>query len=406
MASESAMVSASASETDPAPAAAESPLPQASPAVTTKGLTRRFGRFTALSGVNFTVPTGAILGLLGPNGSGKTTLLSILTGFISPTEGTFSLLGESKHRLALARTGSLISRPLMWPHLSCRDNLRCVQGVHTGGQDPEEVERLLAQVGLSGPSASRKFSQCSTGMKLRLGIAGALVNNPELLILDEPTNGLDPEGMVEVREIILELGRTPGRTIIMSSHQLNEVERTCDHYAIINRGILAAQGRIGEAPASADAPAIAATMAPATATTMTSVTATTIATTDNAEALRYLIGKGWAAEDSDLTALSVETTRGEEWKLACDLIGKGWAASAEDSDLTALSVETTRGEEWKLACDLDEISIFPTAMRPAAPEKSAGTSTGTTTEALAGTLTGSLEEIYLSVVRQGGDHPC
>ena len=369
MASASAMVSASApvSATNPAPEAAESPFPQASPAVTTEGLTRRFGRFTALNGVNFTVPTGAILGLLGPNGSGKTTLLSILTGFISPTQGTFSLLGESEHRLALARTGSLISRPLMWPHLSCRDNLRCVQGVHTGGQDPEEVERLLAQVGLSGPSASRKFSQCSTGMKQRLGIAGALVNNPELLLLDEPTNGLDPKGMVEVREIIRELGRTPGRTIIMSSHLLNEVERTCDHYAIINRGILAAQGRIGEAPASSDAPSIASAMAPATATT--------IATTDNAEALRYLIGKGWAA-------------------------------SAEDSGLTALSVETTRGEEWKLARDLAEVSIFPIAMRPAAPEKSAGTSTGTTTEALAGTLTGSLEEIYLSVVRQGGDHPC
>ena len=362
-----AMASASVSETDPAPEAAESPLPQASPAVTTEGLTRRFGRLTALSGVNFIVPTGAILGLLGPNGSGKTTLLSILTGFISPTEGTFNLLGESEHPLALARTGSLISRPLMWPHLSCRDNLRCVQGVHTGGQDPEEVERLLAQVGLSGPSASRKFSQCSTGMKQRLGIAAALVNNPELLILDEPINGLDPEGMVEVRETIRDLGRTPGRTIIMSSHLLNEVERTCDHYAIINRGILAAQGRIGEAPASSDAPSIAAAMAPATATT--------IATTDNAEALRYLIGNGWAA-------------------------------SAEDSDLTALSVATTRGEEWKLARDLAEVSIFPTAMRPAAPEKSAGTSTGTTTEALAGTLTGSLEEIYLSVVRQGGDHPC
>ena len=259
----------------------------------------------------------------------------------------------------------------MWPHLSCRDNLRCVQGVHTGGQDPEEVERLLAQVGLSGPSASRKFSQCSTGMKQRLGIAGALVNNPELLILDEPTNGLDPEGMVEVREIILELGRMPGRTIIMSSHLLNEVERTCDHYAIINRGILAAQGRIGEAPALAGAPSIAATIAPATATTIAPATATTfatiIATTDNAEALRYLIGKGWTA-------------------------------FAEDSDLTALSVETTRGEEWKPARDLAEISIFPTAMRPATPEKSAGTSTGTST--------GTLEEIYLSVVGQGGGHPC
>ena len=258
-------------------------------AVITQGLTMRFGSVTALDRVNFTLPTGTILGLLGPNGSGKTTLLSILAGFIAPTAGNFQVLGESRHRLALARTGSLISRPLLWPHLSCRDNLRCVQGIQTGRQDREEVERLLEQVGLSGQAATRKFRQCSTGMKQRLGIAAALLNDPELLLLDEPTNGLDPEGMVEVRELVRELGREWGRSIIMSSHLLNEVERTCDHYAIIYQGVLADQGRIGNAPTNypANSPS------------------TCISTTDNARALRHLQEKGWDAATDGSAPLSV-----------------------------------------------------------------------------------------------------
>ena len=327
----------------------------AAPAVVTQGLTKRFGNVTALNGVNFTMPTGAILGLLGPNGSGKTTLLSILAGFIRPTAGNFRVLGESDHRVALARTSSLISGPLLWPHLSCRDNLRCIQGIHTGRQDREEVEGLLEQVGLSGQAAARKFGQCSTGMKQRVGIAAALLDEPELLLLDEPTNGLDPEGMVEIRKLVRELGRQPGRSIIMSSHLLNEVERTCDHYAIIYRGNLADQGPIGDAP-SGSGP---------------SSPSTRISTTDNARAFLHLREQGW-----DVAAVGHDTGR------------------ATDSP-SALTVTTVTGEEWKPARDLAEIGIFPTAMHPADPVEAAVT----------------LEEKYLAAVGRAeaglsGDGQC
>lgn len=290
--------------------------PAAPPAVITRDLSRRFGRVNALSGVNFALPAGAVLGLLGPNGSGKTTLLSILAGFLAPTAGSFALLGESNHRRALARTGALISRPQLWPQLSGRDNLRCLQGIYAGRSDPEEVERLLAQVGLTGPAADRPFGHCSTGMRQRLGIAAALLGNPELLLLDEPTIGLDPEGMVEVRELIRDLGRAPGRAIIMSSHLLDEVERTCDHYAIIYRGVVAAQGEIGAAAADGG---------PATA----------LATTDNARALTYLQAKGWT--------------------VAADAANPDW-----------LLVSAAAGTAWMAARDLAEIAIYPTGMRPAA----------------------------------------
>ena len=328
-------------------------------AVATEGLTRRFGRVIALNGVNFTVPTGAVLGLLGPNGSGKTTLLSILAGFITPTEGSFCLLGESSHRLALARTGALISRPLLWPHLSCRDNLRAVQGLQTGRQDREEVERLLGLVGLAGPAAERKFGQCSTGMRQRLGIAAALLGDPELLLLDEPTNGLDPEGMFEVRELIRQLGQAPGRSIIMSSHLLNEVERTCDYYAIIHRGSLVAQGRIGDAPADSvtDTPADS--------------PATCIATTDNSAARRHLQARGWAVSAPDA----------------------GDSTSPPEDGSTTLTVATDPGEAWKLARDLAEISVFPTTMYPAARRPAHRSAPA-----------GTLEATYLAAVGPPPEH--
>ena len=285
------------------------------PAVTTRALTRQFGHVTALDDVNFTLPAGATLGLLGPNGSGKTTLLSILAGFITPTSGDFSLLGQNHHRAALARTGSLISGPMLWSHLSCRDNLRCVYGIHTGRRDWDRVEELLGEVGLAGSSATRKFGQCSTGMKQRLGIAAALIDYPDLLLLDEPTNGLDPEGMVEIRELVRELGRRPGRSIIMSSHLLNEVELTCDHYAIIYRGQLAAQGRLDASGAASPL--------------------TRICTTDNAAALQHLLKSGWSA--------------------TCD----------DPGGADTLTIATSSGEEWKPIRDLAEVNIFPTAMGPA-----------------------------------------
>ena len=285
-------------------------------AILTRDLTRRFGRVTALNNVSLQVPAGALLGLLGPNGSGKTTLLSILAGFIAPSSGSFQLLGQPDHRHALARTGSLISRPLLWPHLSCRDNLRCLQGVHGQETNPDRIDRLLAQVGLDGAAANRRFGQCSTGMKQRLGIAAALLGNPDLLLLDEPTTGLDPEGMVEVRELIRLVGREEGRTIVMSSHLLHEVELTCDRYAIIYRGQVIDQGKTGET-------------APPT-------TALRIATTDNTAASPLLRQLGWSVA-------AVPT------------------ASAEPE---YLEVTSPRGEEWKIARDLASADIYPSAMQP------------------------------------------
>ncbi len=302
-------------------------------AVVTQGLTRRFGSLIALNNVEFTLPSGAILGLLGPNGSGKTTLLSILAGFLAPTAGEFRLLGETNHRAALARTGSLISRPLLWPHLSCRDNLRCLQMIYTGQQNKELVEQLLEQVGLSD-GAARKFGQCSTGMKQRLGLAAALVNDPQLLLLDEPTNGLDPEGMVEIRELVQQLGRSSGRSIIMSSHLLNEVERTCDHYAIIYRGHLVSQGSLDAAAESRPL--------------------TSMVTTNNARAIAHLEEKGWQV----------------------------MAGDAANGPPEAFAVATMPGAEWQPARDLAEIGVFPTSMTPAAPAPASA----------------SLEAIYLAAV--------
>lgn len=291
----------------------------ATPAVSTQGLYKRFGRITALSNVNLVVPQGTILGLLGPNGSGKTTLLSILAGFISPTCGTFQMLGEPLHRRSLARTGSLISRPLLWPHLSCRDNLRCLQGLVDKTSDPEKVDQLLEEVGLAGDAARRKFGQCSTGMRQRLGLAAALLGSPDLLLLDEPTTGLDPEGMVEIRKLIKDMGKDGSRTIIMSSHLLHEVELTCDHYAIIYRGNLVDQGPLSAQPSM-----------PASLI---------ISTTDNTRALDHLSEMGWSAS----------TVRGA------------------NGTQEALTVTTEPGKEWMVARDLAAVGIFPERMSATVP---------------------------------------
>ena len=180
-------------------------------AVAFSGLTKRFGRVLAVDDVNLDVPTGAVFGLLGPNGSGKTTLLSMLAGFLRPTAGSITLLGRSGPaglREALGSAGALIERPTFWPYLSCRDNLRCLQGIYGSNGGDAEVDELLDTVNLDDQAAYRKFAACSTGMKQRLGIAATLLGNPSLIILDEPTNGLDPVGIIEVRELIRTLAKS------------------------------------------------------------------------------------------------------------------------------------------------------------------------------------------------------
>jgi ABC-2 type transport system ATP-binding protein len=208
--------------------------------VTTTGLTRRFGPVTALDRLTLELPSAGVVGLVGPNGSGKSTLIRILLGLIRPTGGTATVLGSSVASPAAyaARVGVLVESPAFLPGLSARANL--VSLARLRKLPLNRVDAVLGQVGLVGRDREpvRRFS---LGMKQRLGIAAALLSDPELLILDEPTNGLDPAGIVEIRELLRGLGRD-GRTVIVSSHQLSEIEAVCDYLVVIRFGELVFAG--------------------------------------------------------------------------------------------------------------------------------------------------------------------
>jgi ABC-2 type transport system ATP-binding protein len=214
------------------------------PAIRVDELTKRFGDFTAVDSVSFEVPKGSIFGFLGPNGAGKTTTLGVMLGLIPATSGTATILGYDIHTdlpEALRRTGAMVEKPALYPYMSGRDNLR-LWAYLAGIDDPNRVERALKTVDLIG-RANAKFGSYSTGMKQRLGIATALLRDPELVILDEPTNGLDPAGQREVRALIRNLARE-GRTVILSSHLLYEVQEICTDVAIINHGRMIASGKM------------------------------------------------------------------------------------------------------------------------------------------------------------------
>ncbi len=212
----------------------------------TRGLTKHFGPVRAVDGVDLMVHRGEVFGFLGPNGSGKTTTIGMLLGLIWPTAGTAELFGEvisPERTLPLRRVGSLVGAPGLVPYLSGRENLQllaCLSPVVKNGR----VDTVLAQTGLS-EAARRKVKGYSTGMKQRLGLAAALLHQPELLILDEPTNGLDPAGMREVRDLVGALA-AQGVTVFLSSHLLHEVEQICDRVAVLNTGKVVAQGKVGE----------------------------------------------------------------------------------------------------------------------------------------------------------------
>jgi ABC-2 type transport system ATP-binding protein len=212
--------------------------------VTTTDLTRRFGRITALDRLTVELPAAGVIGLVGPNGSGKSTLIRILLGLIRPTGGSATVLGStigSPARYA-SRVGVLVESPAFIAGLSARSNL--VSLARLRRLPLERVDAVLAQVGLVGRDRE-PVKRFSLGMKQRLGIAAALLSDPELLILDEPTNGLDPAGIVEIRELLRELGRE-GRTVIVSSHQLSEIEAVCDHLVVIRFGKLVFSGPMAE----------------------------------------------------------------------------------------------------------------------------------------------------------------
>jgi len=212
--------------------------------ITTRGLTKRFGpTILAVDGLDLNLRHGEVYGLLGPNGAGKTTTLRMLLGLARPTSGTALVAGHAPGSPeSLARVGSLVEAPAFWPYLSGRDNLRAIAAYV--GAPGERIERALAGVDLENRAGDR-FSTYSMGMKQRLGVAAALLKEPEVLILDEPTNGLDPAGMIEMRQLIIGL-RTDRRTVLLSSHLLNEVEHVCDRVGVIQAGRLIAEGTIDE----------------------------------------------------------------------------------------------------------------------------------------------------------------
>ncbi|MXX65802.1 MAG: ABC transporter ATP-binding protein [Chloroflexi bacterium] len=234
------------------------------------------------------VPRGRIFGLLGPNGSGKTTTMGMLLGLVKPTAGSFTLFGSnSPHVESLRRLGAIVETPAFYPYLSGRDNLAYFQGIG-GRSDAAELDDLLEKVGLSDRADSR-FRTYSLGMKQRLGLAYALLGDPELLFLDEPTNGMDPAGMAEVRDLIRSLG-TGGRTVLLSSHLLHEVEQVCDSVAILSKGKLITQGDVEDLVRPGGDERVR------------------LRTTDNARAVEVLEGLDWVTSvDDDGDSLLVAT---------------------------------------------------------------------------------------------------
>lgn len=207
-------------------------------------LTKRYGRRVVVQGLSFALRRGEVLGLLGPNGAGKTTAIAMILGLVRPDAGCIEILGLDAARQrerALRRVGAIIESPTFYPYLSGIDNLRAL-ALARGGVPERRFGEVLALVGLSGRERER-VSSYSLGMRQRLAIAGALLHQPDLLILDEPTNGLDPQGMAEIRQLILQLA-AGGQTVLLCSHLLHEVQQVCDRVVILSRGQVVAEGEV------------------------------------------------------------------------------------------------------------------------------------------------------------------
>jgi ABC-2 type transport system ATP-binding protein len=218
-----------------------------SPAIETAGLTKRFGARTALDGIDLQVPRGVAFGFLGPNGAGKTTIIRTLLGLTPASAGTMHVLGypvPAQRASALQRVGAIVEEPRFHMYLTGRENLRLIAAVR-GPRVYELIDSSLARVGLA-ERAGEKVKSYSMGMRQRLGVARCLLADPQLLILDEPTNGLDPGGIQEFRAMIRAMVEQEGRTVFISSHLLDEVERTCDAAAIVDRGKIVTQGSIAD----------------------------------------------------------------------------------------------------------------------------------------------------------------
>ncbi len=203
-------------------------------------LSKRYKNINAIQDVSLSIEKGQVYGILGPNGSGKTTTLSILTGIIHSDAGTFQWFEKNPSPDSLKRIGSLIETPNFYPYLSLFQNLKIVTRIKSCTET--DITRVLGITNLLTRKHS-KFMTLSLGMKQRLGIAAALLGNPDVLVLDEPTNGLDPEGIAEIREIIIKIAKE-GKTIIIASHILDEVEKVCTHVAILKKGKVISSGSV------------------------------------------------------------------------------------------------------------------------------------------------------------------
>jgi len=211
--------------------------------LTIEHLHKKFGSIHAVNDVSFTIKKGSVYGILGPNGSGKSTTLGIILNVVNKTSGNFYWFdGSISTHEALKKVGAIIERPNFYPYMTAVDNLELVCKIKNISYD--NIDRRLEQVNLIERKNS-KFSTFSLGMKQRLAIASALLNDPEILILDEPTNGLDPKGIHEIRQIIQEISKT-GTTILLASHLLDEVEKVCDHVIVLQKGKMLYSGPVDE----------------------------------------------------------------------------------------------------------------------------------------------------------------
>ena len=211
--------------------------------LTTDALTKEYGKTQVLKGIDLQIPSGSIFGLVGRNGAGKTTLMRVITGLQEPSSGTYTLSGVKNTDRRIngirRRMGSLVEVPALYRNMSARNNLK-IQYLNLGMTDNKGIDELLSLVGLedAGKKAAGKFS---LGMRQRLGIAVAMCGNPDILVLDEPINGLDPQGIIEMRELLMKINRERDTTILISSHILDELSRLATHYAFIENGMILEQ---------------------------------------------------------------------------------------------------------------------------------------------------------------------
>ncbi|MGE0588484.1 MAG: ABC transporter ATP-binding protein [Cyclobacteriaceae bacterium] len=210
------------------------------PVLEINGLTKKFGRLCAVNNLNLRVEAGQVFGMLGPNGSGKTTTLGMLMSVVNPTSGTYRWFGEEATHDTRKKIGAVLEHPIFYPYLTGQKNLELTALIK--GATSEQISKVLSLVELSDRKDD-KYKTYSLGMKQRLAIASALLNDPQVLILDEPTNGLDPMGIAEIRELIKKIA-SDDRTIILASHLLDEVQKVCTHFAVLKKGNMVHSGPV------------------------------------------------------------------------------------------------------------------------------------------------------------------